>query len=102
MPPVRSASGRSTAIGLGTAIALLVLAALPAATLAQDAAAPAPTPVPAAAPPIPPPLPVPRLTGEITLDGDLSEPAWQSSIGRAHPLVGKVWDVAAGRFVNVV
>jgi uncharacterized iron-regulated protein len=26
--------------------------------------------------------------------------SWQSPIGRAHPLVGRIWDVAAGRFVD--
>ncbi|HEY3190091.1 MAG TPA: ChaN family lipoprotein, partial [Solirubrobacteraceae bacterium] len=26
--------------------------------------------------------------------------SWQSSIGREHPLVGRIWDVAARRFVD--
>jgi hypothetical protein len=65
-------------LGLGIAVALLTMVIPPGSAVAQDAA-PAPTPAPAAAPPIPPSLPVPRLTGEITLDGDLSEPAWQSA-----------------------
>ena len=26
--------------------------------------------------------------------------AWQSRLGREHPLVGRIWDVAAGRFVD--
>ena len=26
--------------------------------------------------------------------------SWQASVGREHPLVGKIWDVAAGRFVD--
>ncbi len=81
MPPVRPVSGpgRATrrALGLVFALAALALIAVPSLTKAQEPATP--PPAPAAAPPIPPPLPVPRLSGEITLDGDLSEPAWQSA-----------------------
>jgi uncharacterized protein DUF5916 len=74
LPPLRPRRG----LLFGLALAASALLALPPAALAQDAASPAPTPAPAA-PPIPPPLPVPRLNGQITLDGDLSEPAWQSA-----------------------
>ena len=38
--------------------------------------------VPAAAadePAIPPPLPLPRVSGPITIDGDLSDPGWKGA-----------------------
>ena len=81
MPPDRPVSGPGRAtrrtFGLVFALAALALVAVPSLTKAQDPATP--PPAPAAAPPIPPPLPVPRLSGQITLDGDLSEAAWASA-----------------------
>src|SRR5688572_24510787 len=70
-----------------TCTRILGLALLASAPLSLAAGAVAQTPPPAAeatppppaAPAVPPPLTVPKLGGEITVDGNLDEPAWQSA-----------------------
>jgi len=61
------------------AAALAALLGLSQLALAQETPAPAEAPAAPSAPPIPPPITVSRLTSEITLDGSLDEPAWQSA-----------------------
>jgi hypothetical protein len=52
-------------------LALAFHVVAPGGALAEEPAAPAP--------PIPPPLAVPRLSGEVTLDGDLGDPGWKGA-----------------------
>jgi uncharacterized iron-regulated protein len=40
------------------------------------------------------------VVGCATGPGRIDLGAWQAPLGRAHPLVGRIWDVRAGRFVD--